>query len=308
MQTLWQDLRYAIRMLLKKPGFTLIAFFTLALGIGANTAIFTVVNAVLLRPLPYPESEKLMETGRAYTGSDDVNALSEPKFVFLRDNSQSFEAVTATQGMGSNTYLSDESQTEYISGTMVSADFFRVLGVLPARGRVFTKEEDSPAGERVVILSDGLWRRRFGSETGVIGKTIPLNGNAYAVVGIMPPGFEYFGAQDVFVPMGVNPASKNEGHNWTVIGRLKQGITTDQARSEMNLLFEKFRAIYPKQVQDKETFGARNWRVNMTSNVRELLWILLGAVSFVLLIACANVANLQLTRAAARQKEMAIRM
>src|SRR6266545_3464141 len=307
-ETIWQDLRYGIRMLLKKPAFTLIAFFTLALGVGAITAIFTVVNAVLLRSLPYPESEKLMEAGRVFAGSDDVSALSEPKFVFLRDHNQSFEAVTATQGMGSNTYLSDETQTEYISGLMVSADFFRVLGVLPARGRGFTKEEDSPAGERIVILGDGLWRRRFASDTGLVGKSITLNGNAYAVVGIMPPAFEYFGAQDVFVPMGVNPASKNEGHNWTVIGRLKPSVTTAQARSELNLVFEKFSAIYPKQVQEKETFGARNWRLNMTSSVRELLWILLGAVSFVLLIACANVANLQLTRAAVRQKEMAIRM
>ena len=307
-ETIWQDLRYGIRMLLKKPAFTLIAFFTLALGVGAITAIFTVVNAVLLRSLPYPESEKLMEAGRVFAGSDDVSAISEPKFVFLRDHNQSFEAVTATQGMGSNTYLSDETQTEYISGLMVSADFFRVLGVLPARGRGFTKEEDSPAGERIVILGDGLWRRRFASDTGLVGKSITLNGNAYAVVGIMPPAFEYFGAQDVFVPMGVNPASKNEGHNWTVIGRLKPSVTTAQARSELNLVFEKFSAIYPKQVQEKETFGARNWRLNMTSSVRELLWILLGAVSFVLLIACANVANLQLTRAAVRQKEMAIRM
>ena len=307
-ETIWQDLRYGIRMLLKKPAFTLIAFFTLALGVGAITAIFTVVNAVLLRSLPYPESEKLMEAGRVFAGSDDVSALSEPKFVFLRDHNQSFEAVTATQGMGSNTYLSDETQTEYISGLMVSADFFRVLGVLPARGRGFTKEEDSPAGERIVILGDGLWRRRFASDTGLVGKSITLNGNAYAVVGIMPPAFEYFGAQDVFVPMGVNPASKNEGHNWTVIGRLKPSVTTAQARSELNLVFEKFSAIYPKQVQEKETFGVRNWRLNMTSSVRELLWILLGAVSFVLLIACANVANLQLTRAAVRQKEMAIRM
>jgi putative ABC transport system permease protein len=308
MQTLWQDLEYGIRMLLKKPGFTLIAFFTLAFGIGANTAIFSIVNGVLLRPLPYPESERLMEVGRAFPGNDFGSNLSEPKFVFLRDNIQSFEAVTATQEMGPNTYLFDESQTEYVRGMLVSAEYFRVLGVPPAMGRGFTKEEDSPTGERVVILSDGLWRRRFGSETGIVGKTISLNGNAYTVVGIMPSGFEYFGAQDVFVPMNVNPASKNEGHNWTVIGRLKQGITTEHARAEMNLLFEKFSATYPKQVQQNETFGTRNWRVNMTAGIRELLWILLGAVSFVLLIACANVANLQLTRAATRQKEMAIRM
>ena len=143
MQTLWQDLRYGIRMLLKKPGFTLIAFLTLAFGIGANTAIFTVVNAVLLRPLPYPGSERLMEVGRAFPGSEFGSNVSEPKFVFLRDNNQSFEAVTATVGMGSNTYLSDEGQTEYLRGWRVSAEFFRVLGVLPAMGRGVTKAVDA---------------------------------------------------------------------------------------------------------------------------------------------------------------------
>ena len=307
MHSILQDLRYGLRMLWKKPGFTLVAFLTLSFGIGANTAIFTVVNAVLLRPLPYPESERLMEMGRAFPGNAFGNNLSEPKYVFLRDNNQSFEAVTATQGMASNTYLSGENAIEYVQGMLVSAEFFRVLGVAPAKGRGFTKEEDSPKGERVVILSDGLWRRRFGSDEGIVGKTIAFNGSSYLVVGIMPSGFEYFGVNDVYVPMRANPASKNEGHNWTVIGRLKQGVTGEQARSDLNLTFEKFRATYPKQVQENESLGLQTWRVNMTSQVSELLWILLGAVSFVLLIACANVANLQLTRAAARLKEMAIR-
>ena len=308
MDSFIKDIRYAFRTMLKRPGFTLIAVMTLALGIGANTAISTVVNAVLLRPLPYPSSERLMELGRVFPTAKEVNSLSEAKFIFLRDHLNLFEAVTATQGMSSNTYLSDANETEYMHGLVVSSDFFRVLRVSPAIGRTFTTDEDGPAGGRVVILSHGLWRRRFGSDAGIIGKTIALNGNSYNVVGVMPEGFEYFGPQDVLVPMQSNPTRLGEGHNLTVLGRLKPGITRDQADAEIKGLFEKFRETYPKQVLKDEAFGVQSWQVNMTSSVRELLWILLAAVGFVLLIACANVANLQLTRAAARQREMAIRM
>lgn len=291
---------------MRRKGFAAVAIITLALGIGANTAIFTIVNSVLLRPLPYPESENLMIVGRHFADAGTVSDLSQPKFVFLRDNARSFEALTATQERLTDS-LSDDNQSDYIRTIIVSADFFRVLGVQPASGRAFTAAEDSPAGESVVILSDGLWRRRFGAEAGVIGRTITINNLAYTVIGIMPPDFEFLRPQDVFLPLRTDPASKNEGHNFNVIGRLKGGVTTDQARSELKVLFDSFRATHPNSVKENENFGVISWRSSITGSIKDLLWVLLGAVALVLLIACANIANLQLTRAMARRKELAIR-
>src|SRR5690349_2113111 len=223
MNSLIQDFKYGFRLLRANKGFAFVAVLALALGIGANTAIFTIVNAVLLRPLPYPESEKLMEIGRSFINDPSPGSLSSPKFVFVRSNLESFEAITATQGTDAMV-LSDDAQTEYVNGLFVSGDFFRVMGVHPKSGRDFTAEEDSPSGERVAILGDALWRRRFGADPALIGSNIILNGRPYSVVGIMPSSFEYFGPQDVLLPMRINPAEQNEGHNWTVIGRLKRGV------------------------------------------------------------------------------------
>jgi predicted permease len=293
-------------MLLKNPSFTLIAAFTLALGIGANTAIFSVVNAVMLRPLPYPEPERLLTIGQQY--QDGLAGAGEPKFLFWREHNQSFESMAAYSnfgGAGGN--LSGGSEAEHVDGLRVSEDFFRVHGVYPMIGRSFTKAEDTPGAERTAILSYGLWQRRFGGDKDLIGKTVLLNDRAVTVVGVMPPNFRIASNIDLLTPMQAEPTS-NHNPNSMVVGRLKPGVTIEQARAELRIIADQYRAAFPKQMQKVESIGVQPYQETFTAGVGRYLWILLGAVVFLLLIACANVANLQLTRAAGRQREIAVRM
>ncbi len=306
MNSLWNDLRYGIRMLLKNGGFTLIAVLTLALGIGANTAIFSIVNAVLLRPLPYPEPERLLYVGQQYRSG--LAGSGEPKFLFWREHSQSFEVLACYSGYGgADGNLSGGNEPEFVRGLRVSHDFFRVFGVQPAAGRAFSKEEDTPGAAPAAILSDGLWRRRFGAEKNLIGRTVLLNNRSVTVVGIMPPDFRLGFDADLFVPMQAQPTA-NHDPNATVVGRLKPGVTIGQAQAEMNLIAGKYRAAFPGHMLEGESVGVQPYRDSFTGDLSSYLWILLGAVGFLLLITCANVANLQLTRATTRRREIAVRM
>jgi len=304
MQTLWQDLRYGARMLMRQPGFTLIAVLTLSLGIGANTAIFSVVNAVLLRQLPYPQAERIMAVGAQFSSSS-LNAVDDPRFVFWYEHQQSFEALAAHLG-GGGVNLSNDGVPELVPAQRVSMDFFRVLGVQPAIGRSFTAEEDRNGGAPVVVISDALWQRRYGGEGNPLGKTLTINGRSYTLIGVLPPDVRFFNA-DVFTPLSPG-ASGNRGFNLEVLGRLKPGVTAAQALAEMKLVGEQLRAAQPQLMRRQESVNVQLFRDNLTASAKPLLLILFGAVSFVLLIACANVANLQLTQAAARRREIAVRM
>ncbi|HEU4387243.1 MAG TPA: ABC transporter permease, partial [Blastocatellia bacterium] len=305
MNTLWRDLRYGARMLLNKPSFAIVAVVTLALGIGATTAIFSAVNAVLLRPLPYPNASRLVYVGQRYSS---LAGSGEPKFLFWRERAQSFEDLAATSnfgGAGGN--LAGGDEPEYVTGLRVSEGIFRVLGVYPALGRPFAKEDDTPGSDRVAILSDGLWRRRFHANPDILGQTVSLNDRPATVVGVMPPNFRIAGGADLFVPMQAKPQS-NVDPNAEVIGRLKPGVALEDAQSEMTLIAEEYRAAFPGQMRENESIGVLPYQEMFTADVSLYLWILLGAVGFLLLIGCANVANLQLTRAAARRREIAVRM
>jgi len=308
LETVLQDLRYAVRTLRKNPGFTLIAVWTLALGIGANTAIFSMVNALLLHPYNFPDLDRLVRVweNRGIDEGADARFIAPRDAADLQSGAPVFDAVT-TYGCGNFT-LSSEGNVQPVLGCHVSANFFDVLGVSPALGRAFSASEEQPGTDQVAVVSHGFWQRRFAGDVGLLGKTVQMNGKKYTVVGIMPRGFDYPVPMELWVPLGLSPAEKADRTKLSLesLARLKTGVSVARARSAVDSVSQRLRQEYPATNANRRT-EVLQLRRELYLYTLPLFLLLQAAAVFVLLLACANLANLLFARIFGRQKEIAVR-